>query len=187
MNLGGPAPIAREAGSDADRTVAVAPAYDVSFEACGKDHWETGMRVTMTDRTGGCACGAIRFKITAPLVSVGVCHCTDCQKASGGGPNYVALAPKTAFEITKGEARVYFSKGDSGEDAGRAFCPNCGTPLWSLPAHAPFTTVKLGALDHNSDLTPALHLYTGSAAPWHLMHEGVPTFPKMPPFPPPGA
>jgi hypothetical protein len=126
----------------------------------------------MTDRTGGCACGAIRFKITAPLMGVGVCHCTDCQKASGGGPNYVALAPKTAFEVTKGEVRVYFSKGDRGEDAGRAFCPNCGTPLWSLPANAPFTTVKLGALDHNSDLTPALHLYTASAAPWHLMHEG---------------
>jgi len=141
----------------------------------------------MTDRTGGCACGAIRFKISAPLVGVGVCHCTSCQKASGGGPNYVALAPNTAFEVTKGEARVYLSKGDSGEDAGRAFCPNCGTPLWSLSAKAPFATVKLGALDHNADLTPALHLYTASAAPWHLMHEGVPTFPKMPPFPPPGA
>src|SRR5260221_728457 len=74
----------------------------------------------MTDRTGGCACGAIRFKITAPLMGVGVCHCSDCQKASGGGPNYVALAPKTAFEITKGEARVYHSKGDSGADAGSA-------------------------------------------------------------------
>ena len=74
----------------------------------------------MTDRTGGCACGAIRFKITAPLMAVGVCHCTDCQKASGGGPNYVALAPKTAFEVTTGEARIYFSKSDSGEDAGRS-------------------------------------------------------------------
>jgi hypothetical protein len=52
----------------------------------------------MTDRTGGCACGGIRFGITAPLMGVGVCRCTDCQKASGGGPNYVAPAPKTAFE-----------------------------------------------------------------------------------------
>ena len=127
--------IARGAGHHADRTLAVAPAYDVSFAALRRaartsgDFWETGMRVTMTDRTGGCACGAIRFKITAPLMGVGVCHCTDCQKASGGGPNYVARAPKTAFEVTKGEARVYFSKGDSGEDVGRAFCPNCGTSL----------------------------------------------------------
>ena len=100
MNLGGPAPIARGAGS-ADRMLAVAPAYDLSFALLRRaarisgDFLETGMRMTMTDRTGGCACGAIRFKITAPLMGVGVCHCTDCQKASGGGPNYVALAPKT--------------------------------------------------------------------------------------------
>jgi hypothetical protein len=142
----------------------------------------------MTDREGGCACGAVRFKITAPFMGVGVCHCTDCQKASGGGPNYVALAPKTAFVVTKGEAAVFTCKGDSGVDIGRAFCAECGTPLWSMPGpNAPFVPVKLGALDDNSDLTPSLHLYTASAPPWHLMHDGLPAFPKSPPFPPPGA
>jgi hypothetical protein len=141
----------------------------------------------MADRTGGCACGAIRFKITAPLMGVGVCHCTDCQKASGGPPNYVALAPTAAFEVTNGEAKVYYSKGDSGQDAGRAFCPECGTPLWSLAAGAPFTPVKLGALDEHADLSPTLHLYVSSAPPWHLMHDGLPQFPKMPPFAPPGS
>lgn len=73
--------------------------------------------MSIHERRGGCACGAIRFKITALLMGVGVCHCTDCQKASGGAPNYVALAPKMAFEVTKGEAKVYTCKGDSGEDA----------------------------------------------------------------------
>ncbi|WFU44462.1 GFA family protein [Bradyrhizobium sp. CB82] len=140
----------------------------------------------MTERTGGCACGAIRFRITAPLMGVGVCHCTDCQKASGGGPNYVALAPITALEVTKGDAKLYSSKGGSGEDVGRGFCPDCGTSLWGLSPKVTFATIKLGALDHNSDLTPDLHLYTSSAQPWHLMHEGLPTFPKMPPSPPPG-
>ena len=140
----------------------------------------------MSERTGGCACGAIRFKVTAPFMGVGVCHCTDCQKATGGPPNYVALAPPGALEVTKGEAKVYVCQGDSGGDVGRAFCPECGSPLWSVPPGAPFMPVKLGALDDNADLTPMLHLYTASAQPWHLMHEGVPTFPKAPPFPPPG-
>jgi hypothetical protein len=138
----------------------------------------------MTERTGGCACGAVRFKVTGPFMGVGVCHCTDCQKASGGGPNYVALAPKDAFEVTRGEAKIYRSKGDSGGEVGRAFCAECGSPLWSLPPDAPFVPVKLGALDDSSDLTPMLHLYVSSAPPWHLTHEGVPTFPKAPPFPP---
>ena len=82
------------------------------------------------EMTGGCACGAIRFKITAPFIATGACHCTDCQKASGGGPNYVGLAPKDAFVVTKGKAKLYVTKSDNGTDATRAFCPDCGTPLW---------------------------------------------------------
>lgn len=97
----------------------------------------------MSELTGGCACGAVRFEITAPLVGVGVCHCL-------------------------------------------AFCVSCGTPLWSIPgAQPPFFPVKVGALDDSSSLTPNLHLYTSSAQPWRLMHEGVPQFPKMPPMAPP--
>ena len=96
---------------------------------------------------------------------VDVCYCTDCQKASGGGPSYVALAPKTAFEVTKGKARIYSSKGDSGGEVGRAFCPDCGVPLWSLPPNAPFATIKLGALDHNSGLTGSASLYVVGTAP----------------------
>lgn len=64
------------------------------------------------------------------------------------------------------------------------FAPECGTPLWSISTHAPYTTIKLGALDEHSDLKPNLHIYVDSAAPWHLMHEGLPTYPKMPPFSP---
>lgn len=138
-------------------------------------------------RSGGCACGAIRFSITGPLMGVGACHCRDCQKIGGGAPNYVALAPKTAFELTRGEARFYTSKGDSGADVHRAFCAECGTPLWGLPSHAPYLTIKLGALDDNTDLSPGLHLYVASAPPWHLMHEGLPTFAGMPPAPPANA
>jgi hypothetical protein len=142
----------------------------------------------MTERAGGCACGAIRFRITAPFKGVGVCHCTDCQKATGGAPNYVALAPTAAFEVTKGEAKIFVRKGDSGQDVGRAYCPDCGTPLWTVAAVMPqLTAVKLGALDDSSDVMPTLHLYVASAPPWHLMHEGLPTYQRVPPFPPLGA
>jgi hypothetical protein len=135
----------------------------------------------VTIRTGGCACGAIRFKIIAPLAGVSVCHCSDCQKASGGPPNYVALALTSAFEVTQGEAKLYVTTGDSGAECGRAFCPDCGTPLWSTATLAPdLTPIKLGALDDSSGLMPSAHVYTASAPPWHLMHDTVPMFLKMP-------
>lgn len=139
----------------------------------------------MSVMEGGCFCGAVRFKVSGPLVGVGVCHCSDCQKAGGGAPNYVALAPRAVFEATKGEPRRYTSKGDSGGDVTRVFCGNCGSPLWSEPAAMPMVAVKLGAFDDAADLSPQIHLYTASAPPWHLMHEGLPQFEKTPPFPPP--
>lgn len=135
----------------------------------------------MEGKTGGCACGAIRFKLTAPLMGVGICHCTECQKASGGGANYVALVPKPALEVISGAAKEFHRKGDSRAIVARAFCPDCGTPLWSIPTNEPFLTVKLGAFDDNSKLMPQMHIYTESAPKWHLFHDGLPKFPKMPP------
>lgn len=139
------------------------------------------MESSAIERTGGCACGAIRFKITGPLIAIGACHCTDCQKASGGGPNYVALAPKGALQVIQGAATFFCSEADSGAEVARAFCAECGTPLWSNPADESFTPVKLGALDERSDLVPQLHIYADSAPPWHPFGSGLPTFAKMPP------
>ena len=33
--------------------------------------------------TGSCACGAVRFEITAPFFTAGYCHCKRCQRRSG--------------------------------------------------------------------------------------------------------
>ena len=133
------------------------------------------------DRTGGCACGAIRLNITAPFIGVGMCHCTNCQKASGGGPNYVALIPQGSLKVTHGDPTIYQSEGGSGGTISRVFCGTCGTPLWSIPAHEPFLTVKLGALDDNADLRPEMHIYVASAPAWHGINDDLPKFPQMPP------
>lgn len=133
------------------------------------------------ERTGSCGCGAIHFRVVAEPLGTGACHCTDCQKFSGGGPNYVALLPKGTLEVTRGEPHVYLGKGDSGGAVERAFCPDCGTPLWSIPEHAPFFTVKVGAFDHNKDLEPKMHIYVASAPDWHPISANRPTFRKMSP------
>lgn len=33
--------------------------------------------------TGGCQCGAVRFRVEGKLGDASVCHCRMCQKASG--------------------------------------------------------------------------------------------------------
>ena len=139
----------------------------------------------MTEINGGCACGAVRFSVSGPLMGMGVCYCTDCQKAAGGSPAYVGIAAKGSLQVTRGEPKVYISKGDSGQESGRAFCADCGSPLYSLLGPGlPITPVKMGALDSPPELPIAMQLYTDSAQSWHLMHEGAPQFAKAPPAPP---
>jgi hypothetical protein len=135
----------------------------------------------MSHIEGGCQCGAVRYEVTAPFFAMAVCHCRACQYASGGGPNYVALAPREAFVLTKGEVTMYRSKGGSGADVGRAFCTVCGTPIYTEPAAGPFVPVKVGSLDDASTLSPALHIFTESAQPWHPVTPGLPAFPQGPP------
>ena len=92
----------------------------------------------------------------SPFLGVGACHCTDCQKASGGGPLCGVWRRRARWRQRKGKQDCIASTGDSGAEVARAFCSDCGTPLWNMPAHEPFLTVKLGALDDNFDLTPGI-------------------------------
>lgn len=133
-------------------------------------------------REGGCACGAIRFETGAAPMMTGACHCTDCQKLTGGGPNYVALMPRGTIRITRGEPCLFHRQADSGDTVERAFCAHCGTHLWGMPAHAPFMTVKVGAFDSSAGLGPRMHIYTASAPDWHIVPEDAPRFARMPPL-----
>lgn len=137
----------------------------------------------MSELEGGCACGNVRFKISGDLMGGGVCHCRACQYSTGGPPGYVVLAPRAGFEVTKGQPKVYTAKADSGNDVHRAFCPDCGTPLYTeTTGGIPFLPVKAGALDNPTAFQPQIHLYMDDAQPWHLTHDGLPQFPRMPPM-----
>lgn len=135
----------------------------------------------MSALEGGCACGTVRYKINQPPMAVGVCHCRQCQYSSGGGPNYVALVGREAFEVVKGYPKAFRSKGGSGAEIARVFCAECGTPLYSDPESQPFLAVKMGGLDDTSGLAPAMHIWTVEAPSWHQMTPGLPAFAQGPP------
>ena len=53
--------------------------------------------------TGGCFCGAVRYRIDAPLAAARSCHCSRCRKAfSGPGSAYAEVVPDS-FSWTTGE------------------------------------------------------------------------------------
>ena len=75
--------------------------------------------------TGGCQCGAVRFRMEGQPKDVSVCHCRMCQKAFGA-----YYAPLVAV----GDAEVSWTRGApkrfaSSNFVKRGFCGDCGTPL----------------------------------------------------------
>ena len=75
-----------------------------------------------TELTGGCQCGAVRFR-AAGLGRASICHCRMCQKAFGAffGPLV------TAFGVTW--TRGAPARFQSSNQVRRGFCAACGTPL----------------------------------------------------------
>ena len=75
--------------------------------------------------SGGCQCGAIRFRVDGELGEASICHCRMCQKATGSffGP-YVSVQV-AQLTWTRGERKRF----QSSNKIHRGFCEECGTPL----------------------------------------------------------
>jgi hypothetical protein len=120
----------------------------------------------MTERTGGCLCGAVRYRIKSDPLATAVCHCTHCQKQSGAMFSTNLVVPESQYEQT-GETKVYADAGDSGQAVLRCFCAACGSPILSKAGIMPgMVLVKAGTLDDFSGLTPAIEVYADHAATW---------------------
>lgn len=120
----------------------------------------------MANRTGGCLCGAVRYELKSEPLMTAVCHCTHCQRQSGGVFSTNVGVPEAAY-VQTGETKVFTDKGDSGKAVWRHFCPNCGSPIISKVEAMPgLVLVKAGTLDDMSGLTPGVEVYTDHAAEW---------------------
>src|SRR6516225_12404475 len=62
---------------------------------------------------GGCLCGKVRYSADAEPAFVGVCHCGNCQKASGTAFRVVLAVPKPALSV-EGTLKTFNDRGDSG-------------------------------------------------------------------------
>ena len=134
---------------------------------------------------GGCLCGAIRYRVTRPIEKLILCHCTDCQKASATGASVNAVIPSDRFEIVQGTPKVFSRVVDSGNTLHRAFCGDCGSPIYTRRANAPQVTVlKVGTLDAPIAMKVAMNIWTDSARPWMHIDTTLENHPKGRPVPP---
>ncbi|MDQ0319734.1 hypothetical protein QO002_001872 [Pararhizobium capsulatum DSM 1112] len=100
--------------------------------------------------TGGCQCGAVRFRVAGQLGEASICHCRMCQKAFGA--YYAPLVSTRGAELvwTRGEPKRFRSS----NFVLRGFCADCGTPLtFEAPDGV---ALALGAFDDPSLAPPTV-------------------------------
>lgn len=128
--------------------------------------------------TGGCRCGQVRFKVTAPPLITMACHCTGCQKMTASAFSLSALFPADAFEVTAGEPVV---GGLHGEDVRHFFCPHCMSWMFTRPSQPPgFVNVRSTMFDGVEGLAPFMETYTSEKLPWATT-PAVKSFEQFPP------
>lgn len=125
--------------------------------------------------TGGCACSAIRYEVSAEPIVMFNCHCRDCQKTTGSGYTPVFYAPASAFKITKGTPKYYKTKSEMMGANIRGFCPDCGSRLFG--GKSDFGQgITAGTLDDPSWYKPQHEIWSSDAQPWDAMDPNLPKF-----------
>ena len=125
---------------------------------------------------GGCQCGAVRYRITAPVVRANLCHCRMCQRAHGAPVVCWVTVPAGGL-MQLGRAPAFHR---SSEKAERGFCPACGTPMFWIssgpqrPGESPMIDVAAGTLDDPTGVRPSEHVWCESAMPWLEIEDGLP-------------
>ena len=68
--------------------------------------------------SGGCQCGAVRFRVEGALGDASVCHCRMCQKAFGNFYAPLVSVRGAKLEWTRGEPKYF----QSSNHVRRGFC-----------------------------------------------------------------
>jgi len=125
--------------------------------------------------TGRCLCGGVTYSVDADPVVQAACHCTDCQRQTGGPFSVIVGVPRAALSVEGSTLSSYSTIGsDHGGQTQRSFCTSCGAPVFSIAAVAPeLAFIKAGSLDDASWVEPAVEAWTSSAQPWSPHFEGT--------------
>lgn len=120
------------------------------------------------NHTGGCQCGAVRFRVEGELSDASVCHCRMCQKAFGSFYAPLVSVRGAKLEWTRGEPKTF----QSSNAAARGFCAECGTPLtYEAPDGI---AVAIGAFDHPETIVPKIQWGTEAKLPYVDSIAGLP-------------
>ena len=131
--------------------------------------------------SGTCMCGQIQFQLNSEPITLYACHCTDCQRRSGGALLLSMWVHRESLEVLQGTPLLVSSIATDGRERKNKVCQACQVRLWSEPVNRPkLAILRPGLLQQAKDFTPIAHQYVRSALPWFVFPEGVPLYEAAP-------
>jgi hypothetical protein len=118
---------------------------------------------------GACHCGYITIEGEADPDKTQVCHCTDCQTGTGSAFRVSVPIPGATFRMSGTPTSYLKTTADSGKPRLQAFCPRCGSPIYSTTpgeGQQPSYMVRVGILRQRKEFVPRRQNWFRSALPW---------------------
>lgn len=130
-------------------------------------HMNRGQGVLMKI-DGSCHCGHITYEAEVDPEQVEICHCTDCQKLSGSAFRIVVPVAADCFRLLTGAPKLYTKIAESGNKRLQAFCPTCGSSIYSSAASADprVYNIRLATARQRDLLPPKRQYWRRSALHW---------------------
>ncbi|MGB5837649.1 MAG: GFA family protein [Albidovulum sp.] len=129
---------------------------------------------------GRCTCGTVRYRLTDRPLFTHACHCTWCQRETGGPHAINAMIETSCLEVLAGTPAETELPTASGTGQTMVSCPDCGVGLWAFFAGLgrQMAFVRVGTLADPASCPPDIHIYTSTKLPWYVLPEGVPAVPE---------
>ena len=121
--------------------------------------------------TGGCECGAVRYRVADEFLYAMNCHCSRCRAATGTAFKALAGIEREKLEVTSGADRLFVY---GSEDLNDTRCGVCGSLLFSVVRDGVYIHVAMGSLADEPTVRPTEHIFVGSKAPWFEITDDLP-------------
>jgi hypothetical protein len=112
---------------------------------------------------GGCRCGRIRLRVSAPPLLAWACHCTGCQQMTAGAFSLTLTIPAAGFAVTAGDPVIGGLHGPTRH----FFCSYCMSWMFTRPEGLDeFVNLRPSMLDDHSWFVPLIEVWTREKLPW---------------------
>lgn len=124
--------------------------------------------------TGGCSCGAVRYRLTSEPLFVHCCHCLNCQRQTGSAFVVNILIEADRVELLGQEPQAVSVPRSGGKKQKIWRCPTCQVAVYSQYTSPNVRFVRAGTLDEPSAVAPDVHIFTRSKLGWVTLPDSVP-------------